>query len=164
MKAELEGLRAALENARAHSVKGIGSPEVAIRETVKDVRAASKEIHDLAQTLERRREALRRFLPTQNGERPIRIEFDFATGTGWRRAMTRATVRHLSLRRAGLRLPGADAVVGGVVAGAVTAEGEHPDCPGWEFADGLPTRERELVTASFEEVGELVGAGTEGWA
>jgi hypothetical protein len=33
-----------------------------------------------------------------------------------------------------------------------------PDSP-----NGQPTRERELVTASFEEVGELVGAGTEPW-
>jgi hypothetical protein len=70
--------RAALEDARARSVKGIGSPEVAIRQTVDVVRAVSKEIRDPAQSLERRREALRRFLPTRNGERPIRIEFDFA--------------------------------------------------------------------------------------
>ena len=164
MKAELEGVRAALENARTHSVKGIGSSEVAIRETVEGVRAASKEIRDPAQTLERRREALRRFLPTRNGERPIRIEFDFAAGSGWRRAMTRATVRHLSLRRAGLGLPGEKAVAPKMVAGAVTAEGEHPDAPGWDATEGLPTWERELVTASFEEVGQLVGAGADGWA
>jgi hypothetical protein len=29
------------------------------------------------------------------------------------------------------------------------------------LAEGLPTWERELVTASFEGVGELVGAGAE---
>ena len=40
----------------------------------------------------------------------------------------------------------------------------HPDAPEWDVADGLPTRKRELFTASFEEVGELVGAGVEEWA
>jgi hypothetical protein len=37
----------------------------------------------------------------------------------------------------------------------------QPGAPGWNLADGLPTRERDLVTASFEEVGDLVGAGWE---
>jgi len=43
-----------------------------------------------------------------------------------------------------------------VVAGAVAAEAGHPEAPGWDLADGLPTWERELVMANFEEVGELV--------
>ena len=50
-----------------------------------------------------------------------------------------------------------------VVAGAATAEGEHPDAPGWDLGEGLPTRERELVTGNIEEVAELVGAEVPGW-
>jgi hypothetical protein len=46
-----------------------------------------------------------------------------------------------------------------VVAGAGIAGAEQPDAPGWELADGLLTRERKLVTADFEGVGELLGAG-----
>jgi hypothetical protein len=78
--------------------------------------------------------------------------------------MTRATVRHLSLRRAGLGLPGGEAVATNVVAGAATVEAGQPDVPGWDLAEGLPTWERELVTASFEEAGVLVGAGVVGLA
>ena len=37
------------------------------------------------------------------------------------------------------------------------------EATGWDLADDLPTRERDLVTANFEEVGDLVGAGAAGW-
>jgi hypothetical protein len=36
-------------------------------------------------------------------------------------------------------------------------------CLGWDPFDGLPTGERELVMANFEDVGKLVGTGSEGW-
>jgi hypothetical protein len=51
-----------------------------------------------------------------------------------------------------------------LVSPAVTAEGEHPDAPAWDLSDGLPTWERELVPSELEELGELVGAGTEACA
>jgi DNA invertase Pin-like site-specific DNA recombinase len=159
MKAELEGVRAALESARSQDAKDWSKPEDLIRATIEETRAVSKTIRDPSQSLERRREALRRFLPARNGERPIRIEFDFAAGTGWRRAMTRATVRHLSLRRARRASPGTGAVAPNVVAGAVAAEARHSDAPGRRPVDKLPTGERELVASNFEEVGELVGFG-----
>jgi hypothetical protein len=47
------------------------------------------------------------------------------------------------------------------VSSAVADEAEQPSAPGWELADGLPTRERELVTARFEMVLKLVGAGAD---
>jgi hypothetical protein len=122
-----------------------------------------KEIHGPAQTPERHCEALRRFLPARNGECPIRIELDFAAGLGWRRAMTRANVRHLSLLRAGLAAPGTGAVARKVVAGAVAAEAGQPDAPGWELGEGLPTWERELIAEALEAEASLVGAGTSPW-
>jgi hypothetical protein len=45
---------------------------------------------------------------------------------------------------------------------AVAAETGQLRGQGWDLSDGPPTRERELVTAQFEEVGELVGAGVDG--
>jgi len=42
--------------------------------------------------------------------------------------------------------------------GAVAAEARHPDSPGRGITNGLPTGERELVAANFEEVANLVGA------
>jgi len=42
------------------------------------------------------------------------------------------------------------------------AEGEHPEAPGWDLGDGLPTWERELVPSDLEEVDELVGTGVGG--
>ena len=82
------------------------SLEVVIRETVRDVRSASREFRDPAHPLQRRREALRRFLPTRYGERPIRTEFDFAAGSGWRRAMRRATGPGPGTRDVGPRIGG----------------------------------------------------------
>jgi hypothetical protein len=49
------------------------------------------------------------------------------------------------------------------VSWAVAEKAEQPDPPGWDRADGLPAWERELVPSELEEVGELVGAGAEGW-
>jgi hypothetical protein len=43
----------------------------------------------------------------------------------------------------------------------IAARARQPEATGWDLAGGLPTWERELVTAEFEEVGELVGAGAE---
>ena len=103
-------------------------------------------LHEPSIAMDRRGNVLRRLLPARNGGRPIRVYFDFSAGRGSRRSMTKATVRMLSVRSRGCE-------TNKVVAKAVTAEGEHPDTPGWKLADRLPTRERELVTASFEGSG-----------
>jgi hypothetical protein len=42
-------------------------------------------------------------------------------------------------------------------------EAEQSDALSWDLADGLLAWERELVAVNFEEVGELVGAGTARW-
>ena len=68
-----------------------------------------------------RAKALRRLLPMKNGERPIRVAFDFmADNKWWRRVMKGATVRHLSLRRGGVddreqEKVGLEVVAGGVL-------------------------------------------------
>jgi hypothetical protein len=46
--------------------------------------------------------------------------------------------------------------------GAVAAEGRHPDSPGRVITNRMPTGERELVAANFEEVATLVAAGESG--
>jgi hypothetical protein len=44
-----------------------------------------------------------------------------------------------------------------------TADSAEHFAERWDLADGLPSWERELVTANFEDVEEPVGAGAEVW-
>jgi hypothetical protein len=127
---------------------------------MEEFRSMEGVLRDPSLPLERRREVLRNLLPMRDGTRPICVHFDPNAAKGWRKAMKRATVRHLSTRETESRAAGMSPFV---VAGAVAEKAEQPDARGWDLGDGLPTWERELVPRELEEVGELVGAGTEGW-
>jgi hypothetical protein len=109
--------------------------------------------------LERRREVLRRLLPTRDGVRPILVYIDPNAPRGWRKALKRVTVRHLTVRSTQQNTSS----VGFLVAGAVAAKAEQPDPPGWDLADGVPTWERELVVDDLEAEPALLGAGASGW-
>jgi len=153
MRQELEGVRRAIEAEKRSTHVGV-DVEATVAQVLGTFRSMAETLHTPSVPLEKRREVLRRLLPTRDGDRPIKFYFDSTAELGWRKALKRAAVRHISLRT--------DNMFKTVVAGAVAAEGEHPEAPGWELAEGLPTWERELVTAHFEEVGELVGAGVDG--
>ena len=118
-------------------------------------------LRDRTFPLERRREVLRRFLPTRDGQRPIRVEFDLTAKRGWQNALRRVTVRHLTTRTEGVRQAR-------LVAGAVTVEAGQLESPGWDAIRGLPTWERELVPGDLvaaldaEVVGMGAGPGSEG--
>jgi hypothetical protein len=135
--------------------------EQTIHETMNEFRSMEGVRRNRSLPLERRREVLRNLFPKRDGTRPICAHFDPNAAKGWRRALRRVTVRHLSTREA---VTGAPEMSPLVVAGAVAAEAGQPDARGWDLGDGLPNWERELVPRELEEVGELVGAGVEGWA
>jgi hypothetical protein len=82
-----------------------------------------------------------------DGVRPIQAEFDLTAKRGWRNALRRVTVRHLTTRTG--------AGQASAVAGAVSAEAGQPVAPG----EWLETALRELLPADLEVVGELVEAG-----
>ena len=63
--------------------------------------------------LDRRRHALGQLLRSVDGQRPIVAEFDFEKGRGWRKALRRVTVTHVSLCQT--------TVAGEMVAGTVDA-------------------------------------------
>jgi site-specific DNA recombinase len=118
MKAELEGIRAALEEARrnASALKNATADE-RVAEAVAEVRRMAEALRDPAEPIECRREVLRRLLPRKNCQRPIRVQFDLEAGDGWRRTLRRATVTHYSLRRGERTIPGGKEVAPKVVAG-----------------------------------------------
>ncbi len=99
MKAELEGVRAAVaaEEARAAAKVDVEERVSAALDRIRSLDAALK---GSQATLEQKREALRRLLRPREGKYPIVIYFDFAARQGWRNRLKRATVAHLSLRRA----------------------------------------------------------------
>lgn len=108
--------------------------------------------------LERRREVLRRLLPMRDGVRPILVYIDPNAPRGWRKALKRVTVRHLTVRSTQQNTSS----VGSLVVGAVAAEAGEPETPGWDPFDRLAAWKRELGVEDLEEDRELVGAGAEG--
>ena len=69
-----------------------------MREIIDSFRSMVGILRDPTFPLERRREVLRRFLPIRDGVRPIRVYFDEGAQRGWRKALKRVTVRHISVR------------------------------------------------------------------
>jgi hypothetical protein len=159
LKDELQRVQASLES-RRHATNLAADGERMVQETVDAFRTMASVLRDPTFPLERRREVLRRLLPKRDGVRPILVYIDPKAGRGWRKALKRVVVRHLTTRDA--RDDGRS--VGKRVSPAVATKAEQPEAPGWELAEGIPTWERELVAVDLEEVGELVGAATEEWA
>ncbi|MBL8841960.1 MAG: recombinase zinc beta ribbon domain-containing protein [Planctomycetes bacterium] len=97
MKRDLERVRRSLETARSSARASTGG-EDSIRRLLDSLRSMRGVLADRTFPLERRREVLRRFLPKRGDERPIRVEFDPTAKRGWRNALKRVTVRHLTTR------------------------------------------------------------------
>ncbi len=122
MKAELEGVRAALSEEKNRSRKNV-DVERAVRECLAEVNSLEEVLTDPTVPLERRRNALAQLLRPENGQRPIVAEFEFDKGRGWRKSLKRVTVTHLSLYQ--------ETVAPLMVAGTVTAARCQPAAP-WE--------------------------------
>jgi hypothetical protein len=149
LKDDLARVQASLERARrATSLAADG--ERLVRETIDSFRSMAGILRDPTFPLERRREVLRRFLPIRDGVRPIRVYFDEGAKRGWRKALKRVTVRHISVRAVDMTPK--------MVAGAVAAEAEQPSAPGWEPFGDLATWERALGAEEMETEPALVGA------
>lgn len=126
-----------------------------VRETVDAFRRMSSVLRDTTFPLERRREVLRRLLPKRDGVRPILVYIDPNAGRGWRKALQRIVVRHLTTRNP----PENGRSVGKKVSPAVAAKAEQPDAPRWDPFEGLAAWERELLTEDLESVPELFECG-----
>ena len=146
LMAELERVRRSIEHDDRANRDEVSADEM-VQRTMSTLRSMAAALHDRSVPLDRRREVLRRLLPMRDGKRPITFDFDFSAGRGWRRALRRVTVRHLSVRR---RLSTK------MVAGAVAAEAGQPDATAWDPVAALVTWERELGMAALEEAA-LVG-------
>lgn len=153
LKADLQRVQAQIEAKRRHATLEIDG-EALVRATLDEFRSMSVVLRDPTFPLERRREVLRRFLPTRDGVRPIRIEIDVTAPPGWRRALKRVTVRCLTTRNPAKDERG----LGFEIAGAVAAEAGQPDAPGRDPVDGLAAWERELEMEELETVPMLVDA------
>jgi site-specific DNA recombinase len=168
LKDDLQRVRQTLE-ARRNSAKAVAGGDEAVRTIVDSVRSMRGVLRDKTFPLERRREILRRFLPTRDGVRPIRVEFDPTAKRGWRNALKRVTVRHLTTRAGPAQAQENRVSQAAVVAGAVSAEACLP-LPGEDGVldpgSWLPYGERRLGPDDFEDADELelveVGAGTGG--
>jgi DNA invertase Pin-like site-specific DNA recombinase len=161
VKEQLDRVRSEIE-AKRRAARSTAVGDDRVRAVIDSFRSMAAVLHNPAAPLGRRREALRRLLPLRNGERPIRVHVDPTAKRGWRNALRRVTVRHLTTKIDRLRQVS-------LVAGAVSAEGCHP-LPGEDGVldpgSWLPYDERELLPADLEEAGELVeaGMGRDGWA
>jgi hypothetical protein len=122
---------------------------------VPDLNAALAELKVELTRVQRDLESKRRAASvTEDGVRPIRVHIDLGTPPGWRKALKRVQVRHISFADP---QPDQDAS-GFVVSPAVAAKAERAAAGGWEATHDPPTWERELVPSDLEEVRELVGA------
>ena len=161
IKDDLEGVRTTLAaKRRARRLAANGEDSVA--KTIADFRSMAAVLRDATVPLERRREVLRCLLPKRGKERPIRVVIDPKAKKGWKNALKRILVRHLAIGEADEGRPTA-ARSASQVSPAVAAEAGHPEAPGWDLADRLPTCERELVADAVEAESALVGAGTNSW-
>jgi hypothetical protein len=152
LKDELQRVQAAID-AKRRTAKLAADGEDLVRLTLDGFRSMASVLSDPTFSLERRREVLRRLLPSRDGVRPIRVDIDVTAPRGWRRALKRVTVRCLTSRTTAKY----ERSVGSVVAGAVAAEAGQPDAPGWELGDGLPTWERDLFANAMDAESALVG-------
>jgi hypothetical protein len=152
LKENLRSVQTSLESKRRASGLAADGERVA-RETIDGFRSMAAVLRDPTLPLERRREVLRRLLPYRDGVRPIRVFIDVDAPRGWRNALTRLVVRHLTAPP-----PEGGATFVFLVSPAVAAEAERAAARGWEATHDPPTWERELVPSDLEEVRELVGA------
>jgi recombinase/recombinase-like zinc beta ribbon protein len=158
LKEELQRIEAAIAAKREHATLAADG-EDRVRTTLDEFRTMSTVLRDPTFPLERRREALRRLLPTRDGVRPIRVEIHVDAPAGWRRALKRVVVRCLTSRSAAKDERG----VGFLVAGAVADEAGQPDAPGWDPVEGLAAWERELGAEELEAEHARVGAEVGRW-
>jgi DNA invertase Pin-like site-specific DNA recombinase len=114
LKDDLQRVRAALD-ARRREKCPAGDLDGLIQATIDGFRSSASILRDPTFSLERRREVLRRFLPVRNEKRPIQVHFDMSAPRGWRKSMTKVSVRHLSHNR---RNTSTNNSLGSLVAGA----------------------------------------------
>jgi hypothetical protein len=91
-------------------------------------------------------------LSVRDGVRPIRVHIEPKAPPGWRNALKRVRVRHLSFADP----PAVGDASGLVVSPAVDAKAGQPDATAWDPVAALVTWERELGMAALEEAA-LVG-------
>ena len=113
LKDELRRVQSAIE-AKRRTATVPADGEKLVRQTLDGFRSIADVLRDPTFPLERRREVLRRLLPTRDGVRPILVDVDVTAPRGWRRALRRVTVRCLTSRTEAKR----ERVVGSLVAGA----------------------------------------------
>ena len=103
LKAQHQRIRASLEARRREADLAVDG-ESAVREALDRLRTMASVLRDPTFALERRKDVLRQLLPKQNGIYPIRVVIDPKAKPGWRRALKRVIVRHLTVGE-----PGAEA-------------------------------------------------------
>jgi hypothetical protein len=84
--------------AKHRSAALAGTGDEGVREVLDSFRSTAKELHAPTVPLGRRREILRHFLPVRDGQPPIQVHVDPKAKRGWRSALRKLTVRHLTTR------------------------------------------------------------------
>ena len=95
LKDELTRVQRDLES-RRRAASATEDGERTIRETLDRFRSMASVLRNPSLPLEQRKDVLRRLLPIRDGVRPIRVHIDLGAPPGWRKALKRVQVRHVS--------------------------------------------------------------------